>query len=217
MLKDLNHYEPKGSSMPRRNITALLLITFAFSLSGCQPASDPQADEADRQAAEAKLNQMLAEKQRKEDAAAAERERQRQIAEEREAARIAEANRPHYAPQRLALAARPRHWATITVPDINVQAVFNSSWSGDHLNYRVALLGQKPAINAFLTQWGQYQVNLQDPSGANLFQFPVDPHDFSWAPPGFNNGVPTVQTTGRVPVDLPVYEQAVQWNLTWSQ
>lgn len=194
----------------------IFAIAAAALLYGCQSASDPAADEADRQAAEAKLQQMLAEKEAK----ARDEESRRQIAEERaaaeQAAREAEANKPRYAPQRLSRAARPRTWAAVTIPDLNVKAVFNSSWNDGRLNYRVALLGQKQAIDVFLGRYEQMQINFQDPSGTNIAQFPVERSEFQWAPANFNQGIPTVQATGAVECELPIYEEAIQWNLTWN-
>jgi hypothetical protein len=197
----------------------IVAIGAAVSLCGCQSGPDTEPDAADKAAAETKLQQMLGAKERQQHAeeAAVERKRQAdQRAAEADAARWRAAQKPRYAPARLGFAARPRTWASITVPDLNVKAVFNSSWTNDQLNYRVALLGERAAINTFLGQHRQYGVNFADQSGNKIFEFPLSPEAFNWAPPNFNGGIPTIQTTGAIPLELPVYEQSVQWNLTWG-
>jgi hypothetical protein len=189
-----------------------LILLLLPLLVACQSPPPPEADEADKAAADAKLQQMLATKQRQ----AAFADKQRQLEEDRQAKREVEAARPHYSQYQLEVAAKPRHWADITVPDLNVHAVFNSNWQNDKLNYRIALLGEKHAIDTFLNQHESYGVNFADQSGNQIFAFGITPQQFEWAPPGFNGGIPTMQTTGSIECDLPIYEHSVQWNLTWQ-
>jgi hypothetical protein len=191
-----------------------VLITISISvvlLTGCQSAPTEPTEE-EKSVAQAKLDQMMAAKQRQAEFA----ENQRRIEAERAERKQAEAMRPHYSPVRLAAAAKPRTWAHITVPDLNVDAVFNSSWKDGHLNYRVALLAQRASIDTFLHQHQSYSVNFANQAGQIIFQFPLSPDDFEWAPANFNGGIPTSQTSGQVEMDLETYEQAVQWNLTWQ-
>jgi hypothetical protein len=190
-------------------LSSILMLPF---LVACQAAPAPEPDDADKAAAEAKLREMVTAKERHAQFA----EKQRQLEAEREEKRQAEANRPHYSQYQINAAAKPRHWASITVPDLNVQAVFNSTWTNDHLNYRIALLGEKHAIDTFLAQHQSYGVNFADQSGSQVFAFEVTPGQFEWAPQGFNGGIPTMQMTGTIDCPLPVYEQSVQWNLTWQ-
>lgn len=190
----------------------LYLIVCLPLLAACQPSPPPEADEADRAAAEAKLQKMLAAKQRRAEFA----EKQRRIEADREAQLQAEAARPHYSPARLEKAAKPRHWEPITIPDLNVKGVFNSVWKNDRLNYRVALLGDRHAIDAFLMQHQLYGINFANQAGTKVFEFEITPQQFEWAPPGYNGGIPTMHTSGTIECDLPVYEESVQWNLTWQ-
>jgi len=195
---------------------AIFAIALLLSIAGCQPAVDSEQDAKDRATAEAKLQEMLNEKQQRSQQEAQRRIAQGQEAERLEAARIAESQKPHYAPERLAQAARPRAWAAITVPDLNIKAVFNSTWSNDKVNYRVALLGQQAAIDTFLGGFSAYHVNFAEQGGHKIFEFTLLPSDFQWAAASVNNGIPTMESRGAVDCDLPRYEQSVQWNLTWS-
>lgn len=198
----------------RTAIYAFVTLLSALAASSCQNAPDPQAEEADRKAAEAKLEAMLKDKEAHNQRLEELRQRNQQQAEAEEARQLEAERRARYSPQRRASALKPRKWASVTVPDLNIKAVFNSNWADDHLNYRVALLGQKDAIDVFLSR-AQVGVNFADQSGNKIFEFPIPSSEFQWAPPGFNQGIPTVQATGRIPLELPTYEQSVQWNLTW--
>jgi hypothetical protein len=198
---------------PYLPVIYLSLLVLPF-LTACQPAPQQaqEPDATEKAAADAKLNEMLSAKQRR--AAFAEEQRAKEA--ERQARLEAEAARPHYSAYRLQAAAKPHNWADIVVPDLNVHAVFNSNWTPDHINYRIALLGEKRAIDTFLHQHQSYSVNLVDQAANQIIKFDVAPDSFEWAPPNFNGGIPTMQMTGTVDCDLPVYEQAVQWNLTWE-
>jgi hypothetical protein len=143
------------------------------SLTACQSPPPPPDDEADRAAAEAKLQQMLATKQRHADFA----EKQRQIEAERAQKRIEEANRPRYSPARLAKAAKPRTWGYITVPDLNIKCVFNSTWTNGNLNYRVALLGERPIIDSYLDSHPRHVVRLANQGGFNIVEIDLPTQD----------------------------------------
>lgn len=197
-------------------IRVLLALPLSLSIAGCQPPGGSEQDAKDRAIAEEKLQTMLAEKEQRVRLEAQRRLAQEQEAEQIEAQRLAELQKPHYLPERLAHVAKPRAWAAITVPDVNVKAVFNSTWSNNKLNYRVALLGQEAAIDAFMGGYRAYHVNLADQSGSKIFEFELLPADFRWAATNVNNRIPTMESTGAVECELPRYEQSVQWNLTWS-
>lgn len=195
-----------------------LLLSLPFCIvvtCGCSPPPEKPVtpSETDKQAAEAKLNRLLEDRQKQ----AEQREYEQHLAEQKEAARQAEAEKPRYPASELAAAARPRKWASIKVPDLNIQTVLNTTWRDGKLNYRVAMLGQRPALDAFTSQWHAFGVDFADQSGTNIFQFQISPQSFEWAPQSVNGGIPTKQTTGTVDCELPRYEQSVQWNLTWSE
>lgn len=204
----------------KRLFSILLIIVGTGMVSSCKPAADPAKEAADRAAAEAEVHRVMTERKRREVAeavAAAES----QAAEEKRAAgleaqRQEEAAKPRFSPQQLAQAATPKVWAAITVPDINVKAVFNSTWTNGNLNYRVALLGTSQALEMFM-RYGRYRINFADQGGNSIFDFELAPRDFVWAPPKTNGGIPTMETRGSVPMDLSLYQAAVQWNLTWYQ
>lgn len=182
-----------------------------------EPEKPTVPSAADKEAAEAKLNRMLSQKQKQ----AEQREYEQHAAEQREAAReaarLAEAQKPRYPASELAAAARPRKWASIKVPDLNIQTVLNTTWTDGKLNYRVAMLGQRPAIDSFTSQWHAFAIDFADQGGTNIFQFQINPASFEWAPSSVNGGIPTKQMSGTVECELPRYEQSVQWNLTWSE
>lgn len=189
-----------------------LLPIFLVTLAGCQSAPSPEQEAADKAAAEAKLKEMLATKERH----SAFAEKQRKLEAERRAQREAEAYRPRYAPQQLAKAAKPRTWGAITVPDLNVKAVFNSTWTNGNLNYRVALLGQQHAIDTYLESHSRHIVKLADQGGNNIFEFDLPAQDFNWSNANASYGIPTKEVRGSVPCELPNYELSVQWNLVWE-
>jgi hypothetical protein len=195
----------------RASLAVLITIWLATGCSG-PPATDAQlSEEKDRQEAEERLQQMVAEKRASQEREEAQRAQQLE-AEER--ARR-ETEKPHYPPDVLRAAARPRTWARITVPDLNISCVFNSTWTNGNLNYRVAMLGQRWAITNFLSQWAKYKVNFADQAGNNIYEFEVNASDFQWEPDSYNGGIPTMDTRGKVEMPLELYENAVQWNLTW--
>jgi hypothetical protein len=167
----------------------------------------------DRQAAEARLQAMMAKKQWADEQAA----QNQRWAEQIEAQRQAEAAKPHYSPQRLAAAAKPRTWAHVEVPDLNIQCVLNTVWSDGQLHYRVAFLGQKQALDNFVAAYKEFRINFCDQSGSTTFDFGIDPNAFQLDPPSVNGGIPTFETSNSVECDLARYEVSVQWNLTWVQ
>jgi hypothetical protein len=200
------------------NRRSLLVCSWLCSLAvttscSTEPEKPLTPSAADKQAAEAKLDRLLRDKQSQ----AEQREYEQHAAEQKEAERLAEAQKPHYPASELAAAARPRKWASIKVPDLNIQTVINTTWKDGKLNYRVAMLGQRPAIDSFTSQWHAFGIDFADQSGTNIFQFQIDPASFEWAPSSVNGGIPTKQMTGSIECELPRYEQSVQWNLTWAE
>jgi hypothetical protein len=116
----------------------------------------------------------------------------------------------------LVKAATPRHWAPVPVTGFNINAVFNSTWQDGYLNYRVALLGDRAAINEFLGAYTKYGILMVNQGGYNVLVFPVSPQGFSFEPDGYNQGIPTADTSGRVECSLEQYQQSVQWNMSWG-
>lgn len=166
-----------------------------------------------RQMAEAKLQKQI--EQRK--WAAEQEEAARAWAETVAARRQEEAEKPHYSAPRLAKAGKSRTWASVHVPDIGVQAVLNSLWKDGQLYFRIALLGQKNALELFTSEYRQFRITFADQSGTKIFEIPVSPSDFQFDPPDVNGGIPTMELNNSIDCDLPVYENAVQWNMIWDQ
>ncbi len=192
-------------------ILVLVLALGAVLLGYMQQEKERQA--ADRDKAEAKLQKQLEQRQW----AAEQEEAARQWAQGIAAARQAEAEKPHYSPLRLEKAARSRSWAVVHVPDIGVQAVLNTLWRDGQIYYRVALLGQKNALELFTSEYRQFTVTFADQSGTKIFEIALSPTDFQMDPPTVNGGIPTMELNNSIDCDLPVYENSVQWNMLWAQ
>lgn len=205
----------EGTSCIKRSvIRSFLPLVFAgILLSSCTSVhlrEDSPRDAADRAEAEANLQRLVAAKQAREEQA-------RRLEEQRlaaEAARAAEAAKPHYPPALLESAARPRVWGPANIDGMGIECHLNSNWIDGHINYRVALLGPRMALEQFMLHH-KFFVNFQDQPGTNLFAYEISPSDFEWDPPNANGGCPTMETRGEVPCDLYAYQQAVQWNITF--
>ena len=192
-----------------------LLLTV---LSGCS-ASKPEGPEAtmDRDAARQKLMQRKA--------AAAELQQreaeQQRLAEEKaaaeEARRQEEANRPHYDPQRLQMAAKVRQWQNVTIPDFNINCWLKSTWVDGKMNLRLALVGDKTALRIFQGKWPFFRLIFTDGIGNNLHQAWLRSSDLHWADSLKNSGAPTLEFESSTEVPLNIYESCVAWNLKWEE
>lgn len=181
-----------------------------------QDARQSASVDADRASAEAELKKELDEKSKQQKI---EQWRLKQAAQQDAHVAIAAVDagsRPKIVDPELIKAAAPRAWASIPVPNFNIQAVFNSTWQNGYLNYRVALLGDRDAINDFLRSYTKYGIVLANQGGYNVLVFPISPQSFAWRPDSYNQGIPTVDFTSTQPCSLEAYEDAVQWNLTWG-
>lgn len=149
-------------------------------------------------------------------AAAARAEQARQEAQARAEAAAAEAAKPHYDPMRLKMAGQLKTWTNTTIPDYNINACLKTNWKDGRMNFRLALLGQREALTAFIGQWPEVMVTLTDQGGNNLHTVIVRTIDLQWAPLGANQGVPTLQIESNDEVALELYERTAQWNFNWQ-
>ena len=222
-MNDIGHVRPLKSEMKQTyagmtEIRLAVCLLLSLSLTGCgsgqtQPQQKAQdQDQTDMQGAEMKLAAMMKAKEQSAQQAEAARHKQ----EEQEARQQVADYLSQFSPVEVAAAARPRKWGSITVPDLNVKCVFNSTWTEGNLNYRIALLGQRAAITTFLADFRRYHVNFEDQQGNIIFAYDLNPADFQWESDSYNGGIPTMDTRGAVPMDLKLYENSMQWNLTYD-
>lgn len=202
--------------MSLSGVCCLLLAACGGASTTTQNTTDT---ESDRAAAKAKLERM---KQAKAQQQAAEAEQQR-IAEEKAAQQEAaaqraaeEAAKPHYDPQRLAMAVKWRQWADITVPDLNIKGWLKTNWKDGTMHLRLALLGDKTALRIFTGQWPYLRLVFADQGGSNLHQCILATRDLHWADGLRNSGTPTMEFESDSECSLEVYESIVQWNLKWE-
>lgn len=208
------------TSLIGRNLIAICII--GTSLSACSPAGSnnntantPAASgpsEADRAAAQQKLQRMLDEKRQRQ---AYEAEQQK-IAEERAAQAAAEAAKPHYDPHRTVVAAQWRQWADITIPDYNIHAWLKTNWRDGRMHFRLALLGDKTALRIFTGEWPYFRLTFADQGGVNLHQVILQTRDLHWDDGLRNSGVPTMDFESDDDIPLEIYERIIQWNLKWE-
>lgn len=120
-----------------------------------------------------------------------------------------------FPPHRLQAVAKWTTWAPVNLDQVGIEARLRSNWSNDGLNFRLALLGQEQAINAFCG-WERFIIMFQDGAGVNMTPFSVSPKEFRWSDPAKNRGIPTLELEKHVPYPIQDYERAAQWNLMWS-
>lgn len=211
---------PKVISSGKKNFRDASLLLIIGVLAGCSsgPSTDPNSPEAlmNKDAARQKLNQRMAENRQRQ-AAADEQQRaaEAKAAADAEAA-AAQAARPNYDPARLAMAAKPRQWANIVVPDLNINCWLKSTWVDGKMNFRFALIGQKEALKVFAARWPYMRLLFQDSVGNNLHQAILRSVDLRWADSLRNSGAPTLEFESSTDCSLEVYEQSIQWNVKWE-
>ena len=207
--------------MQKRFQFAVLTTTVLVACSGCsggggEVVSDPQGA-VNQDAARQKLKQRMAETRARQEQAAEQQRQAEQKAADDEAARVAEAAKPHYDPTRLKMAAKPRQWSNITIPDININCWMKSTWTDGKMNLRLALLGQKDALRIFTGSWPYLKIILTDAGGNNLHQAVLKSADLRWADSLRNGGAPTMEFEASTECPLEVYETCNQWNLKYME
>lgn len=167
-----------------------------------EPIKNDRDTEADRRIAEAKLALLLSSKKRS-------------LPEEKpeETASVV----PQYDPIRLKKAENLKRWAGVRVPEVNIDAYLKSSWKDGRLNLRLALLGQKAALELFNSSWTRYRLSFAAQDGTSINQVVIPTSDMHFAGAQANNNIPTLEFEGSQECSLDVYEQSVQWNFEWEQ
>lgn len=183
-------------------------------MSNSQVERDKQTEA--RIKAEQNLQAMKSSKQQRLAAQAARQEAERRAREEKAARELAEASKPHYDPGRLRQAAKIRQWANTTIPDYNIECWLKTNWKDGKLNFRLAMLGQREALQQFQGSWPEYLVTWTDAAGTNLHSVIVPSSSMRWASLGTNNGIPTLELDSSDECALEVYERASNWNFNWQ-
>lgn len=169
-----------------------------------------------RMRAEQKLQALKSSKQQKLAAQAARAEAERQVREQRAAAALAEASKPHYDPGRLRQAAKIKQFANVTIPDFNIECWLKTNWKDGKVNFRLAMLGQREALTQFQGSWPEYLITWTDAAGTNLHSIIVPSSSLHWAPLGTNNGIPTLELDSSDDCALEIYERSSNWNFNWQ-
>lgn len=196
--------------------TFKLLTSFstAVCLAACSLVENKQLEqekrnaEADKRHAEAKLAMLLA--TRKPPA----------TGETEEEASLSEASQPEafqYDPIRVKKAGTLKRWAGVHVPEINLDAYLKTAWKDGRINIRLALLGQKSALELFNSSWPKYKLSFAAQDGTNLYQVIIPSSEMRFAANQINNNIPTLEFEGSQECPLDIYEQSVQWNFEWEQ
>lgn len=188
-------------------------ITVAVMMSA-QKDHDRQIEARTR--AEQKLQAFKSAKQQKLAAQAARAEAERQAREQKAAAELAEASKPHYDSGRLRQAAKIRQFANVTIPDFNIECWLKTNWKDGKVNFRLAMLGQREALQQFQGSWPEYLITWTDAAGTNLHSVIVPSTSMRWAPLGTNNGIPTLELDSSDECALEIYERSSNWNFNWQ-
>lgn len=205
----------RGSVAVIVGIVVVVLILIGGGIYGYQymKQKDKEEEAANQEAARSKLEEMVGQRERAEQMRAQAAQWAEQKAAER--AERAEFARTH-PPERLARVAKLHVWGPITVPDLNIDAYLKSLWKPDGIHFRLALVGQRDALQRFMHDHGGFYVIIMTVDNAKLLEIPLKPQSMSWASEAANYGQPTLEIESIYPMPIDDYEVGKNWSLQWG-
>lgn len=123
---------------------------------------------------------------------------------------------PQYSKARLKSAAEIHNWSNIHIDGTSIDAWLKTKWTNGAITVRLALLGGQEDLERFCASVKQFRLKFGDTTGNIIMEFTIDGPDLTFAPPGTNQGVPTMQFESSIECPLEQYESAHSWQLYWD-
>jgi len=117
---------------------------------------------------------------------------------------------------RWALAHQVRPWESVAVEGMGINCHMKTRWANGKVEIRLALLGPRESLQAFIRRVKAFHVRFKDAAGGQINEYTVPASDFQWAPATANNGVPTMQFESSAECPFELMDQAMHWSLYWD-